>query len=171
MSEHRSYRLAPMCGLIGGLTLAMLALPVLVAAGFLEGLPAPALWLPAGIALLYLSIWLWWRPSRFELDASGLTIRWPLRRQHIPWHQIREARALRSLELRDELGFAARIGAGGLWGGFGWVWSSRRGLLDLYVSRTDGMVMIERRPGRALLITPEQPREFASAVRAKAASV
>ncbi len=168
MSEHRSYRLAPMCGTIGGLTLAMLALPVLVTAGFLQGLPAPALWLPTSIVLLYLSIWLWWRPSRFELDPSGLTIRWPLRRQHIPWHQIGAARELGRSELRGELGFAARIGAGGVWGGFGWLWSSRRGLLDLYVSRTDGLVIIERRPGRALLITPEQPREFTSEVRARA---
>ena len=168
MSEHRSFRLAPMCGMIGGLTFAMLALHVLVAAGFLRGLPAPALWLPGTIGLLYLAIWLWWRPSRFELDPAGLTIRWPLRHQHIPWHEIREARELRRSELKSELGFAARVGVGGLWGGFGWLWSHRRGLLDLYVSRTDGMVIIERHPGRALLITPEQPREFASAVRARA---
>lgn len=165
MSEHHNFRLAPMCGTTGGLTLTMLALPVLLAVSFLRSLPAPSLWLPAAIAVLYLSIWLWWRPRRFELDPAGLTIHWPLRRQHIPWPEIRAARELRRSEVRSELGFAARIGAGGLWGGFGWLWSSRRGLLDLYVSRTDGVVIVERHPGRALLITPEQPREFSRAVQ------
>jgi hypothetical protein len=168
MSEHRSFRLAPMCGLIGGFTLAMLALPLIVGFFFLRDLPAPALGVPVTIVLLYLSIWLWWRPSRFELDPAGLAIHWPLRRWHIPWSEIRQARELRGNELRRELGFAARVGAGGLWGGFGWLWSSRLGLLDLYVSRTDGVVMIERRPGRALLITPEQPADFSRAVQQRA---
>lgn len=168
MSEHRSFRLAPMCGLIGGLTLAMLSLPVVLGVAFLRSMPAPALWLPGMLALLYLAIWLWWRPHRFELDAKGLTIHWPLRRQHIPWCEIRAARQLRNADVRSELGFAARIGAGGLWGGFGWLWSSRRGMLDLYVSRGDGIVIVERQPGRALLITPEQPGEFSRAVCARA---
>jgi hypothetical protein len=30
-----------------------------------------------------------------------------------------------------------RIGVGGLWGVFGWLWT-RRGLVEVYVSRTDG---------------------------------
>ena len=165
MTQPRSFRLAPMCGLIGGLTLALLALPVVLGISFLRSLPAPALWIPGAIALLYLSIWLWWRPSRFDLDSAGLTIRWPLRRQHIPWREIRAARRLVRSELRSELGFAARVGAGGLWGGFGWLWTRRRGLLDLYISRTDGVVLIERSPGRALLITPEHPEEFSHSVR------
>src|SRR5688572_3982435 len=98
MSEHHSFRLAPMCGLIGGFTLAMLALPLIVGF-FLRDLPASALAAPAGIVLLYLSIWLWCRPRRFELDPAGLAIHWPLRRWHIPWSEIRLARELRGNEL------------------------------------------------------------------------
>lgn len=47
-----------------------------------------------------------------------------------------------------------RIGIGGLWGGFGWLWPGR-GLVNFYVSRSDGLVLIERMSARPLLITPE----------------
>jgi hypothetical protein len=89
---------------------------------------------------------------------------WPARRRHIAKHDISGARVLESRQFRSEFGWAARVGVGGLWGGFGWAWTSRRGLLDLYVSRTDGCVLVERRSGRALLLTPERPEEFARAL-------
>jgi hypothetical protein len=106
MSQHRSFRLAPMCGAIRVLTFGLLALPVVLGVSFLLHLPA----------------------------------------------------------LRGELGFAARVGVGGLWGGFGWLWTSRRGLIDMYVSRGDGLLMVERLAGRPLLITPEHPDEFSRAL-------
>jgi hypothetical protein len=34
----------------------------------------------------------------------------------------------------------------------------------MYVSRADGVVLVERRRGRDLLITPERPAEFAAAL-------
>lgn len=52
----------------------------------------------------------------------------------------------------------------GLWGGFGWLGMSRRGFVDVYVSRTNGIVLVERRTGRDLLITPERPGEFVAAL-------
>jgi hypothetical protein len=58
-----------------------------------------------------------------------------------------------------------RIGAGGLWGGFGWLYT-RKGLLDLYVSRTDRFVLVRRRIGRPLLLTPERDEAFVDALRA-----
>jgi hypothetical protein len=58
-----------------------------------------------------------------------------------------------------------RIGAGGLWGGFGWLYT-RRGLVDLYVSRTDRFVLVRRRAGRPLLLTPERDASFVDALRA-----
>jgi hypothetical protein len=69
-----------------------------------------------------------------------------------------------SREFRDEHGWAMRIGAGGLWGGFGWLWTSRRGLVEFYVSRLDGYVLLERRTGRPLLFTPVEPERVASAL-------
>jgi hypothetical protein len=60
-----------------------------------------------------------------------------------------------------------RIGAGGLWGGFGWLYT-RKGLLDLYVSRTDRFVLVRLRTGRPLLITPDADERFVAAFRAVA---
>jgi hypothetical protein len=56
------------------------------------------------------------------------------------------------------------VGAGGLWGGFGWLWTERRGIAQMYVSRTEGLVWIERRGGRPWLITPEEPEAFVRAL-------
>jgi hypothetical protein len=66
--------------------------------------------------------------------------------------------------LRKELGWAIRVGVGGLWGAFGSLWTSRRGSVEVYVSRTDGLVWIERRVGRPLLITPTNPEGFLRAL-------
>jgi hypothetical protein len=42
---------------------------------------------------------------------------------------------------RRELRLGVRIGAGGLWGGFSWLCHRGRAL-DLYVSRTDRLVLV-----------------------------
>jgi hypothetical protein len=57
-----------------------------------------------------------------------------------------------------------RIGAGGLWGGFGWLWTKRKGMVQMHVSRTDGFVWIERKADRPWLITPENPEAFVRAL-------
>jgi hypothetical protein len=57
-----------------------------------------------------------------------------------------------------------RVGAGGLWGGFGWLWTQRRGIVQMYVSRTDDFVWIERPGERSWLITPERPKAFVRAM-------
>jgi hypothetical protein len=54
----------------------------------------------------------------------------------------------------------ARVGAGGLWGGFGWLWTEKRGIVQMYVSRTDRFVWIERGAERPWLISPENPEAF-----------
>jgi len=52
----------------------------------------------------------------------------------------------------------------GLWGGFGWLWTRKRGVVQIYVSRDDGLVGIERVGGRPWLITPEHPEAFVRAL-------
>jgi hypothetical protein len=163
----RTFPLAPMSALMWVLTVPLLALPVVFAVLALRT-PAPVsalLGTPAAfLALLYVAVWLFARPIRFEVGPDGLVIVWPARRQRIAKPDISGARVLVSGRFKAEFGWAARIGVGGLWGGFGWAWTSRRGLLDLYVSRTDGCVLVERRSGRALLLTPERPDEFTRAL-------
>lgn len=159
----KSFRLAPMSPLISTLTLVLLALPTAFLIGALFGsrlLVAPALFIIA----IYVWVWLWFRPSRFVVHPRGLEVIWPLKRREVPREDISNVRLVDSQELRRDLGWGMRIGAGGLWGGFGWLWTRRRGIVQMYISRTDGLVWIEHAGGRPWLITPEQPDAFVRAL-------
>ena len=158
-----TFRLAPMDFLMRLLTLALLALPPLFLSIAVLGnrwLLGPAAFLVA----VYVRIWLWFRPTRFIVHPRVLEIVWPVRRRTIPREDVVAVRLLDKHELRREVGWAMRGGAGGLWGGFGWLWTQKRGIVRMYISRTDGLVWIERRDDRPWLITPERPEAFVRAL-------
>lgn len=157
------FRLAPMCRLILVLTLIMAALP----AGFLIGgaLGARVLWGPALLLLLiYGWVWTRFRPTAFVVHPQALEVIWPLKRRQVRRDGITIVRLVDRQELRREVGWGMRVGAGGLWGGFGWLWTARRGIVQMYVSRLDRFVWIERGGERPWLITPERPEAFVSAL-------
>ena len=77
---------------------------------------------------------------------------------------IRGARPVAPADLKGKLGFAIRIGVGGLWGAFGWVWTSRLGMVEIYISRHDHFLWIDRHEGKPLLITAEREDELARAL-------
>lgn len=159
--QPRSFPLAPMSRLIIGLTAVVLALPVvLVVAGLLSPARPVLLGAAAFVVVMCVAVWLFCRPTGFEVSGGELVVIWPLRRRVIPRTNIASARVIGRGELRKELGWAIRVGVGGLWGAFGSLWTSRRGSVEVYVSRTDGLVWIERRVGRPLLITPTNPEGF-----------
>jgi len=120
------------------------------------------------LVAIYVWIWIWFRPTRFVVQPRGLEIVWPGRRRKIPRDDITAVRLIDRRELRREVGWAIRVGAGGLWGGFGWLWTEKRGVVRMYISRTDGLVWIERRSDRPWLLTPEQPEDFARALASPA---
>lgn len=158
-SAIKTFRLAPMSPLIRTLTLPLLALPVALMIGALIG--AELLAVPAVLVVaLYAWVWLRFRPSRFAVHRDHLEVIWPLKRRRIPRQDIASVRMVDLQELKREIAWGMRIGAGGLWGGFGWLWTKRRGVVQMYVTRTDRFVWIERAPGRPWLITPEQPEAF-----------
>ena len=158
--SRRSFPLAAMSRSIAIVTIVLLALPV----GFLlPGLPSCTA-VGGSLALMYAGVWLLVRPSHFAVTDSELSICFPWRRRALDRRGITRARVLSAAELRSELGVAVRIGVGGLFGGFGWLWSRRRGLVELYISRTDGLVLVERAHARALLLTPADPDAFVTAV-------
>lgn len=66
--------------------------------------------------------------------------------------------------LRREMGWAMRVGAGALFGGFECLWTTNRGLVRMYISRTDRFVWIERTTDRPWLITPDRPEAFVQAL-------
>ena len=145
------------------LTVGLLLLPVIFLATAAFG-GSPLAIPGALIVALYAWTWLRMRPTRFVVSANGLDVVWPLKRRRIARGEIASVRAIDAPELRREVGFATRVGVGGLWGGFGWLWSWQRGIVQMYISRTDGFVWIETKSGRPWFLTPAEPAEFVRAL-------
>ena len=161
------FPLAPMSGDIRVLTAIAWVAPLgLILGAMLARGPVRGVLLvvSALVVVTYASVWLFWRPTAFEVDRSGLRIVWPLRARTIPAREVAEAVVLSREAFRRDFGWGMRIGAGGLWGGFGWLYTSK-GLLGLYVSRTDRVVLVRLRTGRPLLVTPEGDERFVAALR------
>lgn len=159
-----------MSWLIAGLTYPLLALPVvfaaLAAAG--SGPAASVLGLTAVfVALIYAFIWTFMRPTRLVLTDRELRVEFPLRVRRYDRRTLTGARALTSRELRAEAGWAMRIGAGGLWGGFGALATQRRGTLDMYITRHDRFVLVERGPLPGLLLSPDPEERFVAMLAAR----
>lgn len=159
----KSFRLAPMSPFIRTLTVAMFLLPLAFLAAAALG-KAP-LGIPGVlVAVIYAWIWLRFRPTRFVVHPNRLEVLWPLKRRTLARHSIRGVQLIDTRALRAKAGRGVRVGAGGLWGGFGWLWTERRGIVQMYVSRTDRFVWIERGRERPWLITPERPEAFVRAL-------
>ncbi|MGQ0695683.1 MAG: PH domain-containing protein [Nitrospiraceae bacterium] len=159
----KSFRLALMSPQILAITTVLLVLPLALFLGALFGgrfLAVPALF----VVGIYVWVWLRFRPRRFVVHERSMEVIWPMKRRSIPRADISSVRLLDRAELRQEIGSGLRVGAGGLWGGFGWLWTKRRGIVQMYVSRNDIFVWIERKNGRPWLITPEQPENFVRAL-------
>jgi Bacterial PH domain len=158
-----TYRLAPMSPDVLVVTLVLLPLPLVFLV--LGALWTPLLFAPAGfILVIYAWIWLLARPTAFVVRPRAVEITWPLKRGEIPRDDIQSVRIIDRPTLRRETGWGMRVGAGGLFGAFGYLWTTRRGLVRMFVSRTDRFVWIERRSERPWLITPDQPDAFVRAL-------
>jgi len=161
--NEKTFRLARMSPQIVVFTNVLLALPILFLA--IAAFGNSVLLLPA-LLILALDLWVWlrMRPMMFVVDPNGIDVAWPLKRRRIDRADIAGVRLIDVATLRRELGFCMRVGVGGLYGAFGWLWSRRRGIVQMYVSRTDGLVWIERVSGRPWMITPEHPEAFVRAL-------
>jgi hypothetical protein len=165
--ERTRFELAPMSPAIRALTVGLLALPLVLlwlARGTGTALTIPALLMAA----VYAWVWLRFRPTAFVVRPGALEVIWPLKRGRLSLATVSSVQLIDRHEVRRRIGFAIRIGAGGLWGGFGWLWTTRRGMVRMYVSRLDQFVWIERRGGPPWLITPDSPDMFVRALTAAA---
>jgi hypothetical protein len=146
-------------------TLVLLALPI----GFFVAAMAGARFHiapPFIVVTIYLWIWLRFRPSHFVVHDQSLEVIWPYKHREIARDSISNVRLLDRDALKQEIGWGMRMGAGGLGGGFGWLWTKRHGIVQMYVSRTDGFVWIERRNDRPWLLTPDEPETFVRSLSA-----
>lgn len=161
------FRLAPMTTGLAVLTWALFALPLIFfyAASIS---PSPVHHVMFGsaifIVVLYASVWFAWRPTRFEIDDRALRIVWPIRVREIDRADVEDARIVSADEFRREYGLGMRIGAGGLWGGFGLL-KTAKATFSMWISRTDRFVIVRLQRARPLLVTPEDPERFVKALR------
>ena len=160
------FRLAGMQTWLRLLTWALMALPLLFLAGALAApwqAAIPLLGSTLFIVAIYASVWFGFRPTRFEVDADALRIVWPVRMRSIRRSDIESARIVTNTDFRREYGYGMRIGAGGLWGGFGLLKTGRE-TFSMWISRTDEFVIVRLRGARSLLVTPEDPRRFVASL-------
>jgi hypothetical protein len=163
----QAFPLAPMSRLLCVLSAALCLLPAaFIASGLLWG--APRLGVGLLLAALYVWVWLWMRPSGFVVRPDAIEVNWPLRRRRIARSGIHEVQLIERPALLEITGKCMRVGVGGLWGGFGWLWTQHRGIVQMYISRSDGLVWIERGAERPWLITPESPEAFVRALGGEA---
>jgi hypothetical protein len=162
-SSMKIFRLAPMCMMFRITTLGLLALPVLFVLSAVFG---RALSIEPTIFLMAIYSWAWlrFRPTQFVVHQDVLEVIWPLKRRQISRDSISDVRLVNRRDLKLQLGWGMRVGDGGLWGGFGWLWTQRRGIVQMYISRFNDLVWIERTAGRPWLISPERPQEFVQAL-------
>lgn len=163
---RRSFPLAKMDRLIWGLTAFFVLLPFLfLAEGLWNHSPARLflVWPGAALLLLVVEVWLVHRPRRFTVDPGALLLEYPVRTKRVSLKGLTTAEEIDSRELRARFGRALRVGVGGLFGGFGWLYSSR-GWVELDISRTDGLVLLTFEGRLPLLVSPEAPAAFIAAV-------
>ena len=159
----KTFPLASMSAVIRWFTVALMVLPITFVSLAALGKP-PGAWPAVLVVVIYAWIWFGFRPTQFIVHADALEVVWPLKRRVLPRADITGVRLIDRRDLRSEIGWGLRVGAGGLWGAFGSLWTQRRGVVKIYISRTDGFVWIDRGSEQPWLITPERPEEFVRAL-------
>ncbi len=149
-----------MSGSIRVITYVIAAVPLLLIYFALTDHNTPLIPIALFFVLLMIGVWLWMRPSHYIVDSTGLTIVWPLRKFHIARAGIVGVRTLDKEQVKKEIGFAVRIGVGGLFGGFGLLWSRKRGMIRFYITRIDSFIFIEQRNGRPFLLSVDRPESM-----------
>lgn len=142
------------------LTLFLWCLPVGFSIAALSGV-APVLFWPSGLMLcIYAGVWLLGRPSSFILSETQLIVRWPLGARHYRHDELVRAEHIDAVEFKRRIGVAIRVGAGGLWGVFGLLWSVKAGWVNVYLSSHKQFVWLEFAGRRPLIITPQRAAQF-----------
>lgn len=155
------YKLAPMDQYMKRMTNFCLLIPVFF---FLVGPLLPYLLICAFlIVFIYSVIWFRMRPKSFVIDDENLTIEWPVGKKSWKRSEISSVEYMPREKFKETYGFGIRVGAGGLWGGFG-RYQTTDTTFRMFVSRIDGFVIVNFREGRPLMITPENPESFMKSV-------
>lgn len=165
----KRFRLAKMSyGLTLMTSVALFVPPIILLAAYhapLQEIQMVLGWTGGLLVLAYAAVWFWWRPIGFDVGRDELAIVWPSRIRTIHKADIVSVQMITNPEFREAYGRGMRIGAGGLWGGFG-LFKTRGVTFSMWISRIDHWVIVKVKRGRPLLITPSQPERFIAAVDA-----
>lgn len=139
-----------------------LAIPVIWALLIVDGgeLRATAMFMAPLFVLLSAVVWFVLRPTRIEVDEGAVSVVFPVRRIRIAREEITGVSQLQRVEVTERLGRPWRIGAGGLFGTFGFTWTYKRGWMPTYVTTTDDWVLVERRGAPPVLLSVRDPETF-----------
>lgn len=162
-----TFRLAKMDALMTGFTIFCWALVI----GFfvpplVDMRAAPISLVGLFMLSIYAFVWFWWRPGTFVIDEGTLKLKFPWRTISVKRSDITACSAITPQELKQRFGNTYRVGAGGLWGGFGWLRTSKKSWIEFYISRQNGYVFIERGEQIPLLLTPTEPEKFVQTLNA-----
>lgn len=119
------------------------------------------------VVVLGALVYLVWRPTAFVLEGGALTLAFPVRTRRYPLDGLTSVQRIDNAAFRARFGWALRVGVGGLFGGFGWLWTPK-GWVEMDISRIDAMVLMEWQGRSPLLVTPATPDDFVAAVKAEA---
>ena len=122
-------------------------------------------WIIAGLVFgSIFAVWLF-RPTNYTITEDGLLIGRPIGSRRLLLKDIASVEAVSS----SALGFQLRVfGSGGFGGYFGVFRPSGLGRsIDYYVTNMSNLLLIRRRTGRELLISPDDPVGFEVALRSR----
>ena len=163
------FALAPMDMLMRGLTYFLWCLLlVLIGVAVVKG-GGVALIAPMIMGTAFAGILIWMRPRAFILTGAGLRIEWPTRSLLIPRTKIVSAERIDQQTFGAEFGWPIRVGAGGFYGTFGYLWTSQGGFVDVEASRGNSGFVLIRTTDRPMLVTPDAPDRFVEAINRLAA--
>jgi Bacterial PH domain len=149
MNAPRRFKLKPMDGIFRAVTVVCAGLAPLTALS--SRIDAAVI-----IVLLMLLVVGWFRPLALEVDAGTLRIVCPLRSQVFQRAKIAKAWRLDYGVLRPML----RLGVGGLFGNFGMFYRPGKGWVNVCVTSTRDLVLLELEGSSPLLLSPRDPANF-----------
>lgn len=157
--NSNEFKLAPMDGLMKAITVTIAAIACIFLVASFFG--SRILIIPGFIFLaLIAGVWFVFRPKAFVIRSDSIEICFPVRSIYLSRSTITNVRAMDRKSFLAEAGWGIRIGVGGLWGAFGWLWTLKRGMVRMYISRIDRFVWIEFSDRQPLIVSPDRTEEF-----------
>jgi hypothetical protein len=141
----------------------VLALPVIFLVIGLTNPPMRVTFIGTAVAVAIgsLGVWLFYKPKALDLSKGELVIRFSMRELPFSRDEIVRAEVLTKAQLRTKLGYALRVGVGGLFGVFGLLWTQKLGWVSVYVTTLEPWLLVTRKRGRPLLLSPRDPEAVA----------